>query len=317
MPKQDPLIRQTYNASLSGSGKTVKQHKQSAESFVSAIRDVGLGVKSWENVTSKHLLAAVEKWKDDGLSTKTIHDKVSGVRQVAEAYGNDRLRTASTLIDPETGERALEARVYVTNEQKSLSDEARLEIQERLRTEYIDKFDTGPRLAAQMQLARELGLRHEESRKFDLYRDVHGDRAFVNNGTKAGRDRFVPMTDGARDAIEVLKPFYDKTFGNTMPCREATWESRAYSAMHKVGMGRELDTGATFHGIRHTYAQERFEQMTGFPCRVAGGTPELALERAGEGWQKLEQEARDVLKAEMGHGPDREDVMSQYLGSKL
>ena len=125
------------------------------------------------------------------------------------------------------------------------------------------------------------------------------------------------MTDGARDAIEALKPFYDKEHGNTMPCKEATWESRAYSAMHKVDMGRNLDTGATFHGIRHTYAQERFEHMTGFPCRVAGGTPELAQERAGDGWQRLEQEARNVLKAEMGHGPDREDVMSQYLGSKL
>ena len=36
---------------------------------------------------------------------------------------------------------------------------------------------------------------------------------------------------------------------------------------------------------------------------------------AGEGWRKLNQDARQIIKAELGHGPDRDDVVSQYLGA--
>jgi hypothetical protein len=30
---------------------------------------------------------------------------------------------------------------------------------------------------------------------------------------------------------------------------------------------------------------------------------------AGEGWKKLNQDARQIIKAELGHGPDRDDVV--------
>ncbi len=36
---------------------------------------------------------------------------------------------------------------------------------------------------------------------------------------------------------------------------------------------------------------------------------------AGQDWRKLNRDARQIIKAELGHGPDRDDVVSQYLGS--
>lgn len=37
---------------------------------------------------------------------------------------------------------------------------------------------------------------------------------------------------------------------------------------------------------------------------------------ADEDWSKADQDARQIIKAELGHGPDRDDVMAQYLGAK-
>ena len=36
---------------------------------------------------------------------------------------------------------------------------------------------------------------------------------------------------------------------------------------------------------------------------------------AGKDWKKRNQDARQILKGELGHGPERDDVVSQYLGS--
>jgi hypothetical protein len=38
-------------------------------------------------------------------------------------------------------------------------------------------------------------------------------------------------------------------------------------------------------------------------------------ESAGRNWSVLDQEARSLIKAELGHGADRDDVVSVYLGS--
>jgi hypothetical protein len=32
-------------------------------------------------------------------------------------------------------------------------------------------------------------------------------------------------------------------------------------------------------------------------------------------WKKLEQDSRALLKGELGHGPDRDDVVNIYAGS--
>ena len=36
---------------------------------------------------------------------------------------------------------------------------------------------------------------------------------------------------------------------------------------------------------------------------------------ADQEWRKLNQDARQIVKAELGHGPERDDVVSQYLGA--
>jgi len=59
--------------------------------------------------------------------------------------------------------------------------------------------------------------------------------------------------------------------------------------------------------------------LTGFqaPCKFDSKEKyrKNAIRIAGKGWRKLNQDARQIIKAELGHGPDRDDVVSQYVGA--
>ncbi len=63
------------------------------------------------------------------------------------------------------------------------------------------------------------------------------------------------------------------------------------------------------HGLRHAYAQRRFEELAGFKAPLAGGPKRQDLsadERA------LDKKARAVISAELGH--EREQITVTYLG---
>ena len=76
---------------------------------------------------------------------------------------------------------------------------------------------------------------------------------------------------------------------------------------------------ASSHGCRHAYAQDLYEEITGFkaPCKFDSKEKfrKNAIKIAGDRWRKLNQDARQIIKAELGHGPNRHDVVSQYLGA--
>lgn len=154
--KRDPLLFAVGRAKLSGSRKTQYNHKAEAVRFVHALRSLGYGVRRWDNVNNRHIAAVVDYWRDCGLSTATIKEYLSCVRTLAKAYGNNR-------IEPDNACFGLEARVYVTNKDKRVPQDAYDKAVETLAAGDANQ----QRLALQLRLMRELGLRHEEARKFN------------------------------------------------------------------------------------------------------------------------------------------------------
>jgi hypothetical protein len=70
----------------------------------------------------------------------------------------------------------------------------------------------------------------------------------------------------------------------------------------KAGLSR-------MHGLRHRYAQSRYEALTGWQAPTAGGPSARALsleERARDAW------ARQIISRELGH--ERLQVTAVYLG---
>ena len=63
------------------------------------------------------------------------------------------------------------------------------------------------------------------------------------------------------------------------------------------------------HGLRHAYAQHRYEELTGWSCPAAGGpvAKDLTPEQC-----ELDHEVRLIVSRELGH--EREAVVGAYLG---
>jgi hypothetical protein len=76
---------------------------------------------------------------------------------------------------------------------------------------------------------------------------------------------------------------------------------------------------ASSHGCRHAHAQDRYKQITGYeaPCKFESKKEfrKNAVKIADQEWRKLNQDARQIIKAELGHGPGHDDMVSQYLGA--
>ncbi len=311
--RTDTLIMQAIRVmkrTRHGSAKTRHNHIKEARRFVETIRELGYGVKRWKNVTNKHVQEAVDKWKDDGLKVATVKEYLSGVRTVCRLYGNNR-------IAPENATFGIEKRIFVDNRDKSLSQDVFNRVVAELKASTNSDEN---RIAAQLQLERYLGLRMEESAKFNAQQALlTGGRVFVQHGTKGGRERIIhELTAKGMEAINYAKEISGKN--NLIPNdhSEKRWVQKYYRIIRGKGISKKA-CGASSHGCRHAYAQERYKTITGFkaPCKFETKSEfrENAERIAGKDWRKLNQDARQIIKAELGHGPDRDDVVSQYLGA--
>ncbi|BBO77367.1 integrase [Desulfosarcina widdelii] len=311
--RTDTLVMQAIRIiqkSRFGSAKTRHNHIKEARRFVDTIRELGYGVKRWKNITNKHVQEAVNKWKEEGLQVATVKEYLSGVRTVCRMYGNDRIAPTNDVF-------GIENRVFVDNRDKSLPQE----VFQRVVSELKDSSNTDDRrIAAQLQLERYLGLRAEEGCKFNAHQALMDDRrVFIQHGTKGGRERIIhEVTVEGMAAIQYARKISGKN--NLIPNNqsERQWIQKYYRIIRGKGISKRA-CGASSHGCRHAYAQDRYESITGFkaPCKFETKTEfrQNAKNIAGPTWRELNQDARQIIKAELGHGPDRDDVVSQYLGA--
>lgn len=319
MSKSDKLLEGAVRAikGTGGSYKTQYNHIQEATRFVEQLRDLGYGVQRWNNLSLRHVGEVVDSWKERGLAPATIKEYMSGVRTCARFFGNDRVANSNNARF------GIENRTYISNQNKATPAELYQQAVDRLKSS-MDIRDHA--VAAQLQLQRELGLRVEESTKFSPARDILKDgRAHISAGTKGGRERMLPsevvQSPGAQTAIkyadQVRAELGNKR--NTIPSTMSERQYRNYYSKAVSGAGLTRANGGTSHGNRHAWAQDRYRSLTGFNARVEFKTREefvaAATSVAGPEWAKIDQDARLQIKSELGHGPDRDDVVSQYLGS--
>lgn len=178
-----------------------------AKRFTETLRQLGYGVRQWKNISNKHVGAVVNSWKAKGLATSTMKEYLSGVRVVAAFFKND-------CIAKENSAFGIGKRVYVSNRDKSVPQA----VYERVVADVKKSSDINDnRVAAQLQLQRELGLRKEEAFKFNPSACLLNDgRVLVHKGTKGGRERMIlEVSERAKQAIDYAKHIVDGT--NTMP----------------------------------------------------------------------------------------------------
>ncbi|OWT58386.1 integrase [Candidimonas nitroreducens] len=175
----------------------------------------------------------------------------------------------------------------------------------RPRSHHFRLVVTDPQVRMSLRLQAAFGLRREESIKFQPRYADRGDHiAIKGSWAKGGRDRTVPITTPEQRAVldEVHRL---AGLGSLIPA------NKTYIQQRHVYDGQCKAAGlSNMHGLRHRYAQMRYEILTGWKSPAAGGpsAAQLNLSR-----RLADQQVRQRISRELGH--ERVKVTAVYLGS--
>jgi integrase len=121
--------------------------------------------------------------------------------------------------------------------------------------------------------------------------------------TKGGRERTVPIrNDEQRRLLEEIRALA-KGGALIPPARNYVEQRSRYDRqVRTVGIKNP-------HGLRHAYAQRRYEELAGWKAPLAGGPATKSLTKDQRARDKG---ARQTISRELGHG--REGISATYLG---
>ena len=155
-----------------------------------------------------------------------------------------------------------------------------------------------------LELQRVFGLRREEAMKFQpCYADQGNQIRLKASWTKGGKPRTIPIrTEAQREILDKARDLAG--FGSLIPSQ------RSYVHQLRVYEGNTTRAGlSSMHGLRHAYAQDRYEELTGWKCPTTGGPDRTSLSPEQK---ELDRQARLTISQELGH--EREQVTVAYLG---
>jgi integrase len=156
-----------------------------------------------------------------------------------------------------------------------------------------------------LRLQTAFGLRREESIKFrPSIADRNDHIAIRGSWAKGGRDRTIPITmPEQRAALDGACQLVGS--GSLIPA------NKTYIQQRQVYDGQCKRAGlSNMHGLRHRYAQIRYETLTGWKAPKAGGPRVNQLDPAQ--CQK-DRFSRQQISRELGH--ERIAVTAVYLGN--
>ncbi|RDK10495.1 phage integrase N-terminal domain-containing protein [Cupriavidus lacunae] len=271
---------------------------QAARKYVLAqvahdLKDMGYRTLPATGLKPKHVDALVARWKASGITASTMKNRMSHVRWWAEKVGKQN------CVPRSNGELGIAKRRYVTNVSKALT----------IHDEYLEKI-SDERLRCSIELQFAFGLRREECLKFQAkyalsglpVNEVH-EIKLKPSWCKGGRPRTVPITNEHQRTV-LARAIALCGNGSMIPkhLRYIDQLRRYVRAVKKAGLSK-------LHGLRHQYAQRRYQQLTGWLAPAAGGpiaaqlTPQQRI---------IDRVARLQVSSELGH--NREEITAVYLG---
>jgi len=235
----------------------------------------------------KHIEALIKDWFAKGIAIGTIKNRMAAIRWWA------RKANKQNVVARSNEHYGIPDRRFVTNESKAKSvTQSQLK---KVRDEHV-------RMSLELQQA--FGLRREEAMKFQPSFADRGDHLVLKaSWTKGGRERTIPVrTEEQRNVLNRARRLAG--LGSLIP------SNRNYRQQMRVYEGNTCRAGLSkMHGLRHAYAQNRYEELTGWKAPAAGGpvTKDLTSEQ-----REIDREVRLQISRELGHY--REAVVSAYLG---
>ena len=270
-----------------GSHATQAKRAYLLSQIANQLHELGFKGLSARSLRPKHVSALVSRWQRDRIAVGTIKNRLAAVRwwarkvnrRGAVAKGNDFYGIPSRQM------------VSSFSKAQSLTAAQLARIADR-------------HVYLSLELQRAFGLRREEALKFRPNYADRGDRLVLKaSWTKGGKSRVIPIrTDAQRKLLGRVWQLAGK--GSLIPAE------RSYIQHLRVYVRQIMNAGLSkMHGLRHAYAQERYFDLTGWLCPIAGG-PKTQRLRAND--RRIDQAARLTISRELGHV--REEVLSIYIG---
>ena len=279
-------IRKVFTAHRDGSRTTQYQRGMILNRFAQDVDDLGHKGKRLHNIGNREVHEAVGLWKRQGVSDATIMNRLSAIRWLGVKIGKPNLGHHSNQAFGLNGRTHSEI-----NKAKTL-------------TVAITRKIPDPYIRCSLKLQAAFGLRREEAMKIQPRWADRGDKLILKGSwTKGGRPRAIPIrTAYQRGVLEEAKRLAQN--GSLIPNHKSyrqhlhTWEH----ATRKSGLSKT-------HGLRHAYAQTRYQELTGWKSPHQGGSARNKLN--GEK-RDLDHKARMQIAEELGHS--RITITYVYLG---
>ena len=270
-----------------GSFSTRAARERALDLCARQLKGLGYGQMRAQSLKPKHVEALVGLWTAEGITAGTLKNRMAYLRWWAEKVGRE------SVIPGENASLGIPERSLMSAEGKQLALDA-------------DKLVLigDERVKLSLLLQAEFGLRREESIKFQPGYAIRGNMLHLTaSWTKGGLAREIPVrTADQRWVLEQVKNLAGK--GSLIP------EERTYVQQVRVYEGELRKAGISrAHGLRHTYAQRRYEDLAGWKSPHAGGPKSKDLtpdQRA------TDRAVRLAVSAEMGHAG--EEITAVYLG---
>jgi len=280
-------LKQLCRHNREGSYGTQVRRERELTLMANQLHEIGFRGMNSHSLKPKHVEALVRHWLEKEVAAGTIKNRMAAFRWWARKVNRQNVVARSN------DHYGIPNRQFVTNTSKAKSI---LEVDlAKVRDEYV-------RMSLELQQA--FGLRREEAIKFiPTFADQDDHLTLKPSWTKGGKTRAIPIrTPEQRDVLDRAHTLSGK--GSLIP------GNRNYHQQLRIYEGHTLRAGLSkMHGLRHAYAQKRYEELTGWKAPAAGGPPCKSLTQMQ---RDRDREVRLIISRELGH--EREQITAVYLG---
>ena len=287
MKKLEYELKQMTYHNRDGSYVTQNRRRRDLCRFARELHELGFNQMSVHSLKRKHVDALLKLWFERGSSAGTIKNNMSFIRWWARKVGKEDI---------------------IPLDNQALTIPSRNLIPEETKAQYLSRAEldsiSDVRIRLSVELQQEFGLRKEECLKFAPgYADQGTFLQLKGSWTKGGRAREIPIVSSAqRDLLNRVSLKAGK--GSMIPAESsyASWNRHYDAVAAKSGF-------SNLHGLRHGYAQRRYQALTGWLSPFAGGPSRKELK---QDQRERDTSARLQVSRELGH--NRLEITNVYLG---
>jgi integrase len=280
-------LKQLCRQCREGSYATQIKRERMLTLIANQLHALGYRGMAARSLKPKHVEALVKHWLGEELSVGTIKNRMAVIRWWAQKVDKQN------VVARNNEHYGIPDRRFVTNESKAKTlTSSQLE---KVRDEHV-------RMSLELQQA--FGLRREEAIKFQPSYADRGDHLMLKaSWTKGGKERTIPIrTESQREVLNRARQLAG--LGSLIP------SNRNYVQQLRIYEGHTLRAGLSqMHGLRHAYAQNHYEELTGWKSPAAGGPTSKMLTPEQK---RIDHQARLTISQVLGH--ERESVTTAYLG---